>query len=66
MDCLNGNPWWIALIMINRVVGSLSRIDFEVVVNYMKNHGGFIEIIILTSLGWIEVDLIKFGVETDW
>ena len=30
--------------MINRVVGSLSRIDFNFVVNFMRNHWGFVEI----------------------
>ena len=30
--------------MINRVVESTSRIDFDFVVNCKRNHGGFVEI----------------------
>ena len=30
--------------MINRVVGSTSRINFDFMVNCMRNHGGFVEI----------------------
>ena len=31
------------IIVVNRVVRSLSRIDFDFVVNCMRIHGGFVE-----------------------